>query len=1415
MKKIYLFLLMGLLFPIAGLAQVTVTNPTNTTPNLAATYTSLANAITALDGITSISGPLTITLAAGNPQTAPAGGYAIQFAATTTLANNITITGNNNIITAFTPQAAGSYNDAIFKIIGADYITLQNFTMQENVANTIINGGTNNMTEWGVALLYASPTNGAQNNIIQNNSISLNRTYTNTFGIYSNTRHDAITTSVTADITNNTTAPNSGNKVYSNAISNVNYGISFTGSGVTANQDAGNDIGGVSFATGNTLTNWGALLGSGLYVSSSLIPCGIFVNNQTGENVSFNTLTSAAVSGLAVNLYGIYKTYTIAPVGSFTSAITNNTITLSSGFSSGDLYAIYSDGMGTLSTATININNNNILNCVISGAASSSSFLIIFNSSAPGTLNIANNIIRGNTSTATHGGFTGIYNGGAVVNTINITNNKFGDAVSGAVTFSAATDIGITGINNAVSGAATTVNINNNSIDGLSAVTTDLVYFILGQGATAVAININNNKLGSVTGSLISFSGAQSAQILGIFTGPLGNCAISIQGNDIRGIVHSVTGSAYHSYIYSPKSVASLNISNNTFTNLNVNTTGGIDFITSSGNMSATGVCTTSNNSIVTAFNKSVAGGAVTFISYHDFSVNGSTMTETGNNFSNVTVTGSTPVYGIYDGEGASSSNGPAKTITGNTFNNITTGSGNFFIIEADKSATTNCSSNTLSNISGTGIITCIYIGANSGQGTFTCSSNIISNVAGSNVYGILQGNNTIPTVNINSNNLSGLSSTSTGLAGIEADGGGTVNIYDNVVHNLSNNYSGPGVYGINILSPTTVNVYKNKIYDLSASGVITTAFGAVFGMRFNNGYTTCTVYNNFISDLRAPNANSAAEPVQGITVTTLTASSTINLYYNSIYLNAISTGTNFGTAGIYHSTNATATTGALNMINNIIVNTSTPNGTGVTAAYQLSGTTLTNFASTSDYNLFYAGTPSASKLIFYDGTNSDQTLAAYQSRVSPRDANSISLMPNFTSATDLHLTTANCRIDGRATPTVITTDIDGQLRDPSTPDIGADEFTATYNTTLAVSAVCDDRTVSVTGTTFTSNACDLIAKVLPSGGAPVSGKINTCVTFDATQQYFNAEPYVQRHFDIEPVTFNTTTTSATITLYFTDAEFVNFNTNNPAWPKLPTSTLGNADPNRANLKVTQYHGTATTSPSKPGFYTGNAGAGFYIVPGASNVVWNGSYWAVIFPITGFSGFYVHTNISFALPISLNYFNGVKQGSNNLLDWMVSCNTTPDATLTIERSNGSGNFTGIYSITATALRCQQPFDYIDTQPLRGMNYYRLKMIDAGGKITYSNIIALLNAVKGFEWVNITPNPVTNGSFKLNITAAQPVKMDLVITDMQGRALRRQSISLVNGYNSFDMDVSNLASGTYNISGITAGDKTKVIRFIKE
>ena len=133
MKQFFFIVFISLFFFVSGTKgqAVTVTNPTNVNPAMAANYGSLSAAITALNLVTTVTGPVIITLNTGFPQTAPAGGYTINFTGATSAANNITIEGSNNIITAFNPQTSGLLTDAIFKLVGVDYITIQHFTMQE------------------------------------------------------------------------------------------------------------------------------------------------------------------------------------------------------------------------------------------------------------------------------------------------------------------------------------------------------------------------------------------------------------------------------------------------------------------------------------------------------------------------------------------------------------------------------------------------------------------------------------------------------------------------------------------------------------------------------------------------------------------------------------------------------------------------------------------------------------------------------------------------------------------------------------------------------------------------------------------------------------------------------------------------------------------------------------------------------------------------------------------------------------------------------------------------------------------------------------------------------------------------------------------------------------------------------------
>ncbi|PIP55189.1 MAG: hypothetical protein COX07_01240, partial [Bacteroidetes bacterium CG23_combo_of_CG06-09_8_20_14_all_32_9] len=416
--------------------------------------------------------------------------------------------------------------------------------------------------------------------------------------------------------------------------------------------------------------------------------------------------------------------------------------------------------------------------------------------------------------------------------------------------------------------------------------------------------------------------------------------------------------------------------------------------------------------------------------------------------------------YGIYQNGGTS--NTATVNINGNTItNNVQSGTGTITLINGGYSSNLAMNSNIVINNTKTGASGTMYC-SRAWTSTITFILNQIhdngftatSGTSAAYLFGYY--NSGSPTFEFYVNNavynltISG-SSTSIGssIYGIYTNTTTSSNITAsaNAVYGLTFNNSSTGaatVQGIRF-ALGNINVFKNVVFANTANGAGSTSYGI-----YAAGGTNWNIYNNEIFDLKTPSAN-IANAVNGIYIA---GGTTVNVYYNSIYLNAASSEALFGTSGIYASTTPT-----VDLRNNIVVNASTPAGaSGYTVAYRRSSTTLTSYASTSNNNNFYAGTPGANNLIYYDGTNADQTMGAFQLRVTPRDDISFSENPPFvniiTPPYDLRLQTTVatlCESGGQqiTTPVVITDDIENQTRWGETgyagtgtsTDVGADEF--------------------------------------------------------------------------------------------------------------------------------------------------------------------------------------------------------------------------------------------------------------------------------------------------------------------------------------------------------------------------------------
>lgn len=368
---------------------------------------------------------------------------------------------------------------------------------------------------------------------------------------------------------------------------------------------------------------------------------------------------------------------------------------------------------------------------------------------------------------------------------------------------------------------------------------------------------------------------------------------------------------------------------------------------------------------------------------------------------------------------------------------------------------------------------------------------------------------------------------------------------------------------------------------------------------------------------------------------------------------------------------------------------------------------------------------------------------------------------------------------------------------------------------TPVVSTTCKSQTISAGNNYYISAPCGLLADVISQGASPVTGTVNVCARVEPTTLYYNtSEPYLMRHFDIEPTTY-TSSTTARITLYVLQSEFDNYNANDGGYPDLPS---GPADASGiANLKVTQYHGVWGSQP-KPGYYP--AGGAVLIDPADADIVWNAasSCWEISFNVTGFSGFFIHTTI-FGAPLaeSLLSFSGRRVGSANILKWTIAQEQNIRG-YAIERSYDGLNFSSVAFENSKApggnSQSALQYSFTDNNFNGSIQYYRLKQTANDGRISMSPVISIKENSSILTLDGLFPNPADD---IVNIALRSPTKtnIDIEIVDLRGRVNIQKNISVEPGNNIIPVSVEKLAAGTYLVRINSPYSGTLSLKFVKE
>ena len=157
------------------------------------------------------------------------------------------------------------------------------------------------------------------------------------------------------------------------------------------------------------------------------------------------------------------------------------------------------------------------------------------------------------------------------------------------------------------------------------------------------------------------------------------------------------------------------------------------------------------------------------------------------------------------------------------------------------------------------------------------------------------------------------------------------------------------------------------------------------------------------------------------------------------------------------------------------------------------------------------------------------------------------------------------------------------------------------------------------------------------------------------------------------------------------------------------------------------------------------------------------------------------------LPLAWLLFTATKQNQTALLQW-TTAQEQNTRNFTVQHSANGINWAGIGLLPATgSSNSASNYNYVHSNPVSGINYYRILQTDMDNRYSYS-AIRTLKFTKTDEPFTIIGNPVTNDVLTLQVN----ITINLALYTADGKLLWQQQVNA----GTKNIDVSRYAKGTY-------------------
>lgn len=179
-----------------------------------------------------------------------------------------------------------------------------------------------------------------------------------------------------------------------------------------------------------------------------------------------------------------------------------------------------------------------------------------------------------------------------------------------------------------------------------------------------------------------------------------------------------------------------------------------------------------------------------------------------------------------------------------------------------------------------------------------------------------------------------------------------------------------------------------------------------------------------------------------------------------------------------------------------------------------------------------------------------------------------------------------------------------------------------------------------------------------------------------------------------------------------------------------------------------------------------------------------------------------------SLPLQLIDFNVTKQNETALLKW-VTTNETNTSHFEAEHSIDGANWTSIGAIRSRNTAGNNNYSFTHTNPVKSINYYRLKQVDADGRYQYLPVRRVIFGKNAS--LLVYPNPATD---KVSIQSNEALRA-INVFSTSGQLVIQQTISNGAAGRVNDVNITTLRKGMYILQLVNMDGVVENLKLIKE